>query len=27
MGIDAWIPEQEQRRATGFACADIRYPD
>jgi len=27
MGIDAWIPEQEQRRATGFACADIRYSD
>jgi hypothetical protein len=25
IGIDAWIAEQEQRAATGFAYADIRY--
>jgi len=24
IGLDAWIAEQEQRRATGFAYADIR---
>jgi len=27
VGIDAWIAEQEERRATGFAYADIRCPD
>ncbi len=25
-GLDAWIAEQEERRATGFAYADIRCP-
>lgn len=26
IGLEAWIEEQEQRRAIGFAYADIRYP-
>ena len=25
IGLDAWIEEQEQRRATGFAYVDIRH--
>ena len=27
IGLEAWIDEQEDRRATGFAYADIRHPD
>ena len=27
IGLDAWIAEQEGRRATGFCYADIRNPD
>ena len=27
IGLDAWIEEQEERCATGFAYADIRCPD
>lgn len=27
IGIDAWIEEQDQRLASGFCYADIRYPD
>jgi len=27
IGIDRWLAEQEERRATGFAYADIRCPD
>ncbi len=26
IGIEAWIREQEERRSSGFAYADIRYP-
>jgi hypothetical protein len=27
VGLDAWIQEQEERRKTGFAYADIKcYP-
>jgi len=26
IGLDAWIEEQEERRKTGFAYADIRFP-
>jgi hypothetical protein len=27
IGLDRWIAEQEARKATGFAYADIRIPD
>ena len=27
VGLSAWLAEQERRRETGFAYADIRWPD
>lgn len=27
IGLETWIEEQEERRDTGFAYADIRHPD
>jgi len=27
IGLEAWVAEQEERRARGFAYADIRCPD
>ena len=27
IGLEQWLAEQEERRATGFAYADIRHPD